>query len=1575
MFDSTTRNRLAAFVSDARRLLCGDYNKPGGEITSLLQTYGIQPDGTVADLDTLPGLDQRGYELASTLRDVLDHKRANAVGLKAWGKYDPHVYDLIQEQAFTVLNRLCALRMAEERGILPTPVISQGPNSDGFELYEMVADKKHLSRDERYEAFLFSVFDELSLDLGVLFDRFSPHGMLFPRSDALGELLEEINHSDLAPLWEADETIGWIYQYWNSKEERKAMRDASAAPRNSRELAVRNQFFTPRYVVEFLTDNTLGRIWYEMTQGQTRLKDECKYLVRRPDEVFLGHMTRPCDDAEEGVLQAVNDLCEGTEQSYPEYDSSDCQRMIDLCHTVNGYARLPDGEAREKWYQEARERVERDPSAIGTQDLLDFLFHECRQDRHGGDGSVYSEPWFVAACNEVRARALHSRESDLPQEELLKQPVFIPHRPVKDPREIRLLDPACGSMHFGLYAFDLFEAIYMEAWQSNESFREQFPECWIKAESISIRDWDSVTCFAMGDQLNRETAMLAVHSLGDPYDLTGRFHVYSPRKVEEQSGLVYTRPLAEVGWSDFLKEGWVTARAFRENRPEYITCEEFSEEEAFANFRRLIPRLIIEHNIHGVDIDSRAVQIAGLSLWLRAQKTWRDTPASQRPRVRRSNIVCAEPMPGSDAMLEDFVQTLDPPLLGELVQTVFDKMQIAGEAGTLLKIEEEIRTAIDDAKEKWENSQEELPGLGGEATSDLRFLTSDFWNSAEERIYAALRDYAESAEAGDYQRRLFAEDAAHGFAFIDLCRQHYDAVVMNPPFGDFPKGLKSIKKTWYPITWHDIFAAFTDRLHERLTENGLLGAITSRTGFFLPSLASWREDFLMRFGNPCILADLGGDVMDDAMVESAAYILAKHTRERRAPFFRLLGTPNREVQLHDSINNHNGGLASKPLFLVDRQSFRRLSKSPFVYWVSEGTFKKFEGLPKLVPDIAEARQGLVTGDSDRFVRLFWEVDQLAVETSGNTDRSSAKWFPYVMRGSSQPWFSPLTVVVKWENSGHELRHFFDKKGALRSRPRAMEFYFRPGFSWTRRAVRFVPYVIPAGCIPSASRYMAFPPTDKVLEILAVTASNTVSAALRFYGEMFCRPNYLADHLKSLPWATINPKNEQALGARAAEEIKARRLAYSAEEPFQEFVLPTALRRDVNPAALTYFSDSLIGPDLDDAVAIDYGLTKAEQADLQRDLDEAIASQSSLNTEDSADSDEDCLLVDDTPYARQETTASYLIGAAFGRWDIRYATGERQPPELPDPFDPLPVCPPGMLQNADGLPAAKEDIPDDYPLPINWPGILVSDPGHPEDIVARVRDALAVIWDDRSTAIEQEACEALGLLSLRSYFGRFQKGKIKGQPVKGFFEAHLDRYTKSKRSAPIYWSLSTESGTYTLWIYYHRLTEDTLYACITNFVGPKQEQAEKTLVRLAAKGDARTAAEDKEYEQTETLIGELATFRAELERLAKIWKPNLNDGVQITAAPLWNLFRLKPWQKKLKDTWDKLEAGDYDWAHLAHTLWPERVIPKCATDRSLAIAHGYEEDLWKEVKNDKGKLVWQPKVDAEEIVKKLIRARH
>ena len=295
--------------------------------------------------------------------------------------------------------------------------------------------------------------------------------------------------------------------------------------------------------------------------------------------------------------------------------------------------------------------------------------------------------------------------------------------------------------------------------------------------------------------------------------------------------------------------------------------------------------------------------------------------------------------------------------------------------------------------------------------------------------------------------------------------------------------------------------------------------------------------------------------------------------------------------------------------------------------------------------------------------------------------------------------------------------------------------------------------------------------------------------------------------------------------------------------------------------------------------------------------------------------------------------SFFLGIALGRWDIRYATGEQAAPELPDPFAPLPVCPPGQLQNAQGLPANPEDVPANYPLKnIPWDGILVDDPNHPLDIELRVREVIEIIWNGKeggpnAESIEREACEILGVKSLSDYFRK---------PA-GFFADHLKRYSKSRRQAPIYWPLSTKSGSYTLWIYYHRLTDQTLHTCLIDFVMPKLKSIGNEIGNLR---ESKITGE-----RLETLLElqeEMSDFKAELEEIIKLpWKPNLNDGVLINAAPLWKLFRLPAWQKKLKTTWDELTKGDYDWAHLAYTIWPERVKDACKTDRSMAIAHGLE----------------------------------
>jgi hypothetical protein len=244
---------------------------------------------------------------------------------------------------------------------------------------------------------------------------------------------------------------------------------------------------------------------------------------------------------------------------------------------------------------------------------------------------------------------------------------------------------------------------------------------------------------------------------------------------------------------------------------------------------------------------------------------------------------------------------------------------------------------------------------------------------------------------------------------------------------------------------------------------------------------------------------------------------------------------------------------------------------------------------------------------------------------------------------------------------------------------------------------------------------------------------------------------------------------------------------------------------------------------------------------------------------------------------------------------------------------------------------------DYPIEIPWDGILVDDLGHALDIEARVRRTLDIISPGRAEEIEREACAIFEVNSLRDYFRK----------TTGFFADHLKRYSKSRRKAPIYWSLSTASGSYTIWLYYHRLTDQTPYTIVNKYLEPKIEDVQRAAARIEdelaeASGTIAATARDA-LNDLRAFAQELAEMKQELLRVAALpYRPDLNDGVIINAAPLYKLFRHRGWASECEEVWKKLENEQYEWSHMAGNIWPRRVRDKCKTDRSLAIAHGLED---------------------------------
>ena len=637
--DKATRNAIERATQQARKLLDEDFS------SQLEGTFDVLRSGVIAPTGGAH-LSARQQFQRDKIVATIEHKRAAGTAVVE------AVTDYVRDSAFTTLNRFVALKMLEARQLVQE-CITKGEQSAGFREFCGMAPGVALLPDAAgYRLYVESLFDEFSTEIKVLFDRRDAASVLWPKRQRFEALLAILNAPDLSGVWGEDETIGWVYQFFNSGEERKRMREESQAPRNSRELAVRNQFFTPRYVVQFLVDNTLGRLWLEIHSERTRLTELCEYLVRSSD----------------GPAQA---------------------------------------------------------------------------------------------------------------------------RPRKDPRDVRCLDPACGSGHFLLYSFDLLLVIYEEAWSAG--------------------------------------------GVG---------------------------PKSEA-----------TERSLREDYPE------------LADLHRAVPRLIVEHNLHGVDIDPRCAQIAALALWLRAQRAWKDlgVPASERPRIQRTHIVVAEPMPGDVVLVDEFAARLDPPLLRDLFKKMVGESRLAGELGTLLRTEVGIAVELGRAREQFVKQRQTtgfLPGMEPEpkqGSLDLSGIGDDrFFHEAEASIVEALRAFAETA-TGDasVRRRLFAGDAAQGIALIDLVRTRFDVVLMNPPFGAGSLAAKKDFEKSYPRTKNDVYAAFVERGVELLHPRGMLGAITSRTGFFLSSFQKWREEILLNEAPPVVFADLGNGVLDSAMVEVAAYCLEK----------------------------------------------------------------------------------------------------------------------------------------------------------------------------------------------------------------------------------------------------------------------------------------------------------------------------------------------------------------------------------------------------------------------------------------------------------------------------------------------------------------------------------------------------------------------------------------------------------------------------------------------------------------------------------------------------------------------------
>ena len=939
----------------------------------------------------------------------------------------------------------------------------------------------------------------------------------------------------------------------------------------------------------------------------------------------------------------------------------------------------------------------------------------------------------------------------------------------------------------------------------------------------------------------------------------------------------------------------------------------------------------ILRSLWGVDIDPRAAQIAQAAVMFRARRHCRDQ------KLPPANVVCARSLPSGpevDALIDSL-----PEHVARTVRSIADELVAAPILGSLLKVEERLSREVRDifGTGVIEGTLSEV--AGAEAVS------------VEADVLKALAAIADSTTSSAAQR-LFAAEAHDAVRFVEAMTRRYTAVLMNPPFGEpVPSTKGYIKEAypWIPTKDCNLLAAFVGRGVELSQPDvGTCGAITSRAGLFLKTFEAWREEVMLSH-RLVATVDLGYGVMDQALVEAVAYVLRNRQPEGHGTFIRLLKDVDRPKAIREEICSLRDGGPGERTFRIPLKDLRQIPGSPVAYWMSQSIRRLFSDLPGLEGGGTQVRQGLATGDDFRFLRAFWEVDPERITHSSEGTKRGLRWVPFAKGGEYSPYWADIHLLVDWQEDGKSIRAYGG------SRAQNTQHYFRPGLTWPRRTNSGLGMrILPSGTV-FADKGSAVITRGSPFAVLGWLRSRLVQAmidAMVAAGAEVtsggASRSYEVGLVQKLPWIDIpelGPVVERLAGRRAAED--------QMDETARRFVRP-GLVTGVNMARrLEQMADGLV---LDDLVTAHAGLDYAGRSYLNEEIGPYPLSYPESNCLDDRIEDlyrrpiKDVIdeLIDErggsraianltfvadrrleviahglevspksivrvveerglvAPGEREDRAfrlLSYVVGLAFGRWDVRIG----HDPSLADTSGDLLTPParyaPGTLLDSGGRAATSPPI--DYPILFPADGVLVDQPGHDRDIAAAVEKAAALL-----TLSEDSLAGALATLMRRPSASRYLRSQ--------FFKQHLSMYTMSRRKAPIYWQLQVPSKNWGVWLYALKLSREMLFAVVRE-AEQRQRLADRQISYLQREAETgsggRKASEvANELEAEQILTVELETFRSEAERIANLgWQPDLDDGMVLNAAPLADLF--PAWGEATKYR-KELRAGNYEWAAVA-----------------------------------------------------------
>lgn len=821
---------------------------------------------------------------------------------------------------------------------------------------------------------------------------------------------------------------------------------------------------------------------------------------------------------------------------------------------------------------------------------------------------------------------------------------------------------------------------------------------------------------------------------------------------------------------------------------------------------------ILEHNIYGLDIDDRAYQLAYFAVMMKARQYNRRILNGENTchvyAIQESNSVNRAHLKYFGAGMDDIEKNAAKMQLEGLLDTLTD----AKEYGSILNVE------------------------------------SYNWDLL--RRFVAAEDTAGQISMDSVGVEDTAEQLNRLIDIGETMARKYWVTCTNPPYAgtsNLSANVNNFVKKNYPDSKADLFAVFIERCRAMTADNGYQAMITQHSWMFLSSFEKLRGKLLhtdivnMAHLGARAFEEIGGEV-----VQTTSFVIRKsHIADYKGEYCRLI-EPTTQQGKEDMF------LAGENRYAADQSNFSKIPGSPVAYWVNNAMFLAFEKYPP-VSDIGEAKAGMTTGDNDRFLRLWNEVEYskigIGYPNSEKAQKSEKKWFPYNKGGGFRKWYGLNDYVVLWENDGYAKKNA-TKQGRKIASVRSERLYFQKSITWATLTTGMI------SCRSSEEGHLfddkgssCFMPKKDYNYVLALINSVVGDYFLHILNPTM---SFQSGNIGALPIVQEKVENNQ-INILSVANVDLCKNDWDSFENSWDFKKHPLLRNvsTISEAFTQWQSEC------DDR----FNQLKANEEELNRIFIDIYGLQDELTPEVE---DKDVTVRKADLQRDIKSLLSYAVGCMFGRYSLdveglAYAGGEWDSSKYQS-----------YIPDADNvIPITDEEYLDD-------------------DIVSRLCAWLKAVYGaDTLEANLDYIAKALGNK------GSTSREIIRNYFLNDFFKDHCQTYSVTgSGKRPIYWLFdSGKQNGFKALVYLHRYTPDTIGNLRIDYLHKMQRVYESEINRMqdmmdhsgnarevaaASKRKDKLAKQLKECREYDEKISHLALSRIELD---------LDDGVKVNYRKL------------------------------------------------------------------------------------------